>query len=52
MILNNFGQDTEREFIDMLSSVSGGQWSFLQTGFEGGEDTPVAVGASAGGGGV
>lgn len=52
MILNNFGQDTEREFIDMLASVSGGQWSFLQTGFEGDPDRPVAVGASAGGGGV
>ena len=47
MILNNFGQDTETEFVDMLASVSGDKWSFLQTGFEGGEDTPVAVGASS-----
>jgi molecular chaperone GrpE (heat shock protein) len=52
MILNNFGQQTEQEFIDMLASVSGDKWSFLQTGFEGDPDRPVAVGASAGGGGV
>ena len=46
MILNNFGQSTETEFVDMLASVSGDKYSFLQTGFEGGTDTPVAVGAS------
>tara|TARA_R110001592_G_scaffold33243_1_gene115437 strand:+ start:673 stop:1515 length:843 start_codon:yes stop_codon:yes gene_type:complete len=50
MILNNFGQDTETEFINMLASVSGDKYSFLQTGFEGGNDTPVAVGATDGGG--
>ena len=52
IILNNFGQDTETEFVDMLASVSGDKWSFLQTGFEGGEDTPVAVGASSDGAGA
>ena len=51
MILNNFGTDTEKEFIDMLSAVTNGQYSFLQTGFEGGEETPIAIGASGGGGG-
>ena len=52
MILNNFGTDTEREFIDMLSAVTDGQYSFLQTGFEGEADTPVAVGGSAGAAGA
>lgn len=52
MVLNNFGQETETEFVDMLASVSGDKWSFLQTGFEGGEDTPVAVGASSDGAGA
>ena len=47
MILNNFGQSTETEFVDMLGSVSGDKYSFLQTGFESGTDTPVAVGASS-----
>ena len=46
MILNNFGQDTESEFIDMLASVSGDSYSFLQTGFEGEPTRPVAVGAT------
>lgn len=46
MILNNFGQDTETEFINMLASVSGDKYAFLQTGFEGGDDIPVAVGAT------
>ena len=52
MILNNFGTDTEREFIDMLSAVTDGQYSFLQTGFEGEADTPVAVGGNAGAAGA
>ena len=52
MILNNFGNDTEKEFVDMLSAVTDGKYSFLQTGFEGGAETPIAVGAGAGGGGV
>ena len=52
MILNNFGPDTEKEFIDMLSAVTDGNYSFLQTGFEGDAETPIAVGAGEGGGGV
>lgn len=47
MILNNFGQDTEREFIDMLSAVTDGGYSFLQTGFEGEPEAPIAVGGSS-----
>ena len=47
MVLNNFGQSTETEFVDMLAAVTDGKYSFLKTGFEGGEDTPVAVGGSA-----
>ena len=46
MILNNFGTDTEQEFINMLSAVTNGGYSFLQTGFEGAVETPVAVGGS------
>ena len=53
MILNNFGTETEKQFIQMLGSVASKNYKFLQTGFEGGEETPIAVGASgAGGGGV
>ena len=52
MILNNFGTDTEREFIDMLSAVTDGQYSFLQTGFEGDAETPVAVGGNSGAAGA
>ena len=51
MILNNFGNETEKEFVDMLSAVTDGKYSFLQTGFEGEAETPIAVGAGAGGGG-
>ena len=50
MILNNFGQDTETEFVDMLAAISGDKYAFLQTGFEGEPDTPVAIGATDGGG--
>ena len=51
MVLNNFGPDTEREFIDMLAAVGGDKYSFVQTGFEGEPETPsaVATGAAAGG---
>jgi len=52
MILNNYGPDTEKEFIDMLAAVSDDKWSFVQTGFEGGEDTPVAIGTGAAAGGA
>lgn len=52
MILNNFGKDTENEFVDMLSAVTDGQWSFLQTGFEGAPDAPIAVGAGKDAGGA
>ena len=54
MLMNNFPKDDfpemERQFIDMLSAVSDGKWSFIQDGFEGGDETPVAVGASGDGG--
>lgn len=46
MILNNFGQTTEQEFVDMLSAVTDGKWSFLKTGFEGAPAAPPAVGAT------
>ena len=46
MILNNFGQETEQQFVDMLTAVTDGKWSFLQTGFEGESPRPVAVGAT------
>ena len=46
MILNNFGDDTEKEFVDMLGAVTDGKWSFLQTGFEDDPAAPIAVGAS------
>ena len=51
MILNNFGPETEEEFIQMLASVAGENYTFLQTGFEGEPETPIAVGAAGGGGG-
>lgn len=52
MILNNFGPDTEKEFIDMLGSVASKQYKFLQTGFEDQQEEHIAVGAGGGGGGV
>ena len=51
MILNNFGPDTEQEFIDMLGSVASKQYKFLQTGFEDQQEEHIAVGAGGGGGG-
>ena len=51
MILNNFGPETEKEFIQMLGSVASKQYKFLQDGFEGEAETPIAVGAAGGGGG-
>ena len=51
MILNNFGPDTEKEFIDMLGSVASKQYKFLQTGFEDQQEEHIAVGAGGGGGG-
>ena len=54
MLMNNFSKDEfpemEKKFIDMLSAVSDGKWAFVKDGFEGGEETPVAVGASGDGG--
>jgi len=47
MVLNNFGTDTEKEFVDMLASVSQDKWSFITTGFEGGPETPIAVGGNS-----
>ena len=52
MILNNFGTETESEFVEMLSAVTNGSYSFLQTGFEGDAETPVAVGGNAGAAGA
>ena len=51
MILNNFGTETEKEFIAMLGSVASKQYKFLQTGFEGQSEEHIAVGAGGGGGG-
>ena len=51
MILNNFGPDTEQEFIDMLGSVASKQYKFLQTGFEDQQEEHIAIGAGGGGGG-
>ena len=52
MVLNNFGPDTEREFIDMLAAVGGDKYSFVQTGFEGEPETPSAIGTGAAAGGA
>ena len=46
MILNNFGKQTEQEFIDMLAAISDNKWDFLGT-HEDVYQVPVAVGASA-----
>ena len=52
MILNNFGPETENEFIQMLGSVASKQYKFLQTGFEDQQEDHVAVGAGGPGGGA
>ena len=52
MILNNFGPETEKEFIQMLGSVASKQYKFLQTGFEGQSEEHIAVGAGGAGGGA
>ena len=53
MLKNNFPEadfpEMEQKFIDMLSAVSDGKWSFKQDGFEGDPEPPVAVGASSAG---
>tara|TARA_Y100000593_G_scaffold77717_1_gene144002 strand:- start:12784 stop:13638 length:855 start_codon:yes stop_codon:yes gene_type:complete len=46
MILNNFGQDTEQEFIDMLAAVTSNKWDFLGS-HQDVNEIPVAVGASS-----
>ena len=46
MILNNFGKQTEGEFIDMLAAVTDNKWDFLGT-HESEMQVPLAVGASA-----
>jgi len=45
MVLNNFGKQTETEFVDMLGAVTDGKWSFLDKGFDSAPAAPVAVGA-------
>lgn len=54
MILNNFGEETEQEFIDMLGAVTKGKWDFLPTSMsDPTPEIPIALGAGAeGGGGV
>ena len=52
MILNNFGPETEQEFIQMLGSVVSKNYKFLQTGFEDQQEEHVAVGAGGPGGGA
>ena len=52
MVLNNFGTETEQEFIDMLGAVTDGQWDFLPTSMSDPEpETPIALGAGAAAGG-
>lgn len=46
MVLNNFGKQTEGEFIDMLAAVTDNKWDFLGT-HDSIEQVPLAVGASA-----
>tara|TARA_B100001057_G_scaffold468936_1_gene528655 strand:+ start:260 stop:1027 length:768 start_codon:yes stop_codon:yes gene_type:complete len=53
MVLNNFGTETEQEFIDMLGAVTDGQWNFLPTSMSDPEpETPIALGAGGEGGGA
>jgi len=51
MILNNHGEETEKEFVDMLAAVSNNKWSFVADGFPDQPEIPVAIGTGAGGGG-
>ena len=44
MILNNFGKQTEGEFVDMLASVTDNKWDFLGTHGDV-EQVHLAVGA-------
>ena len=46
MVLNNFGKQTEGEFVDMLAAVTDNKWDFLGT-HDSVEQVPLAVGASA-----
>ena len=46
MVLNNFGKQTEGEFIDMLAAVTDNKWDFLGT-HDSVSEVPLAVGASA-----
>ena len=52
MILNNHGPETEKEFVQMLDSVSDGKWAFIKDGFSDEQEVPPAAGATAGGGGA
>jgi len=54
MILNNFGESTEQEFVDMLGAVTDGKWDFLPTSMsDPAPEIPIALGAGGeGGGGV
>lgn len=49
MVLNNFGKQTEGEFIDMLAAVTDNKWDFLGTHGDVNQ-IPLAVGASSDGG--
>lgn len=46
MVLNNFGKQTEGEFIDMLAAVTDNKWDFLGTHGDLNQ-VPLAVGASS-----
>ena len=53
MVLNNFGSETEQEFVDMLAAVTNGQWEFLPTSMsDPAPETPIALGAGGEGGGA
>ena len=54
MVLNNFGAETEQEFVDMLGAVTDGKWDFLPTSMsDPAPEIPIAIGAGGeGGGGV
>ena len=52
MVLNNFGTQTETEFVDMIGTVTDGKWSFLDKGFDSAPAAPIAVGAGKDAGGA